>query len=137
MEAHLDLCLEGEVPRDGCKRGAGSEAVARRKHAAEEAGRGSESGQKEMLKAVIAKTGGGRYQRVDADCLRLQYAARERRVCGLMGMAVSSYYRTTRCDDELRTRLVELAREKLRVWLSAAAGVGVSGGRSRESVQLT
>ena len=32
-----------------------------------------------------------------------------------MGMAVSSYrYRTTRCDDELRTRLVELAREKPR-----------------------
>ena len=30
-------------------------------------------------------------------------------------MAVSSYrYRTTRCDDELRTRLVELAREKPR-----------------------
>src|SRR5260370_6917874 len=32
-----------------------------------------------------------------------------------MGMAVSSYrYRTTGCDDELRTRLVELAREKPR-----------------------
>src|SRR5713226_927874 len=32
-----------------------------------------------------------------------------------MGRAVSSYrYQTTRCDEELRTRLVELAREKPR-----------------------
>ena len=54
-------------------------------------------------------------QRADADWLRAEYAASERRVCGLMGMAVSSYrYRTTRCDEELRTRLVELAREKPR-----------------------
>jgi putative transposase len=54
-------------------------------------------------------------QRADADWLRAEYAASERRVCGLMGMAVSSYrYQTTRCDEELRTRLVELAREKPR-----------------------
>ena len=54
-------------------------------------------------------------QRADADWLRGTYAASERRVCGLLTMAVSSYrYRTTRCDDELRTRLVELAREKPR-----------------------
>jgi putative transposase len=54
-------------------------------------------------------------QRSDASWLRVKYAASERRVCGLMGMAVSSYrYRTTRCDEELRTRLVELAREKPR-----------------------
>ena len=54
-------------------------------------------------------------QRADADWLRLKYAASERRVCGLMGMAASSYrYRTTRCDEELRARLVELAREKPR-----------------------
>src|SRR5712692_5121048 len=54
-------------------------------------------------------------QRSDANWLRLEYAASERRVCGLMGMAVSSYrYQTTRCDEELRTRLVELAREKPR-----------------------
>ena len=54
-------------------------------------------------------------QRADADWLRGEYAASERRVCGLMAMAVSSYrYQTTRCDDELRTRLVELAREKPR-----------------------
>jgi putative transposase len=45
----------------------------------------------------------------------VEYAASERRVCGLLGMAVSSYrYRTVRCDDELRARLVELAREKPR-----------------------
>jgi putative transposase len=56
-------------------------------------------------------------QRADADWLRLQYVASERRVCGLMGMAVASYrYRTTRSpsDEPLRTKLVELAREKPR-----------------------
>ena len=54
-------------------------------------------------------------QRADADWLRGEYAASERRVCGLMRMAVSSYrYQATRSDDELRTRLVELAREKPR-----------------------
>ena len=54
-------------------------------------------------------------QRADADWLRLQYVASERRVCGLMGMAVASYrYRTTRTDEPLRTKLVELAREKPR-----------------------
>jgi putative transposase len=54
-------------------------------------------------------------QRADADWLRGTYAASERRVCGLLTMAVSSYrYQTMRCDDELRARLVELAREKPR-----------------------
>jgi putative transposase len=47
--------------------------------------------------------------------LREQYAASERRVCGLMGIAMSSYrYRTKRSDEALRARLVELAREKPR-----------------------
>jgi putative transposase len=54
-------------------------------------------------------------RRADADWLRKEYAASERRVCGLLGMAASSYrYQRTRCDDELRTRLVELARKKPR-----------------------
>ena len=54
-------------------------------------------------------------QRADASWLRAEYAVSERRVCGLMGMAVSSYrYRTERSDEALRTRLVELAREKPR-----------------------
>jgi putative transposase len=54
-------------------------------------------------------------QRADANWLREEYAASERRVCGLMGMAASSYrYQTRRCDEPLRTRLVELAREKPR-----------------------
>lgn len=45
----------------------------------------------------------------------MEYAASERRVCGLLVMAVSSYrYRSRRCDEGLRTRLVELAREKPR-----------------------
>ena len=54
-------------------------------------------------------------QRAEASWLRLEYVVSARRVCGLMGMAVSSYrYRTRRCDEELRIRLVELAREKPR-----------------------
>jgi hypothetical protein len=54
-------------------------------------------------------------QRADADWLRLQYVASERRVCGLIGIAVASYrYQTTRSDEPLRTRLVELARQKPR-----------------------
>jgi putative transposase len=54
-------------------------------------------------------------QRADADWLRSKYAASQRRVCGLMGMAVASYcYRTRRSDEPLRTQLVELARSKPR-----------------------
>src|SRR5208282_2108709 len=54
-------------------------------------------------------------QRAEADWLRSEYAASERRVCGLMGMAVASYrYRTSRSDEPLRTQLVKLAREKPR-----------------------
>jgi putative transposase len=47
--------------------------------------------------------------------LREQYVISERRVCGLMVVAVSSYrYQRRRCDEGLRRRLVELAREKPR-----------------------
>ena len=54
-------------------------------------------------------------RRADADWLRMEYAASQRRVCGLMGMAVASYrYRSVRSDEPLRTKLVELAREKPR-----------------------
>jgi putative transposase len=54
-------------------------------------------------------------QRSDARWLLSQYAASERRVCGLMGVAASSYrYESKRTDEPLRTRLVELAREKPR-----------------------
>ena len=43
------------------------------------------------------------------------YAFSERRACGLMMMAVSSYrYENRRTDEPLRTKLVELAREKPR-----------------------
>jgi hypothetical protein len=52
-------------------------------------------------------------RRSDADWLQTTYATSERRVCGLVGMAVASYrYRSQRRDEPLRTRLVELAREK-------------------------
>src|ERR1700691_3008042 len=54
-------------------------------------------------------------QRADADWLRTEYAASQRRVCGLMGMAAASYrYQSRRSDEPLRTRLMELAREKPR-----------------------
>ena len=54
-------------------------------------------------------------QRADAGWLRTKYAASQRRVCGLMGMAVASYsYRSRRSDEPLRTQLVELARLKPR-----------------------
>ena len=44
-----------------------------------------------------------------------EYAFSQRRACGVMTMAVSSFrYQTRRWDEPLRTRLVELAREKPR-----------------------
>jgi len=44
-----------------------------------------------------------------------EYAFSQRRACGLMALAVSSYrYQTRRSDEPLRTKLVELAREKPR-----------------------
>jgi len=47
--------------------------------------------------------------------VRQQYAFSQRRACRLMLLAVSSYrYRTRRSDEPLRTKLVELAREKPR-----------------------
>jgi putative transposase len=43
------------------------------------------------------------------------YAFSERRACGLVTVAVSTYrYETRRSDEPLRTRLAELAREKPR-----------------------
>ena len=54
-------------------------------------------------------------QRSDARWLLSHYTASERRVCGLMGLSASSYrYESTRTDEPLRTKLVELAREKPR-----------------------
>jgi putative transposase len=54
-------------------------------------------------------------RRTDGGWLGEQYGASQRRVCGLMGMAVSSYrYRSRRSDESLRERLVRLAREKPR-----------------------
>ena len=47
--------------------------------------------------------------------MKQAYAFTERRACGLMLLAVSSYrYQSRRNDEPLRTRLVELAREKPR-----------------------
>ena len=47
--------------------------------------------------------------------VRQGYAFSQRRACGLMTVAVSSYrYQTRRSDERLRAKLVELAREKPR-----------------------
>ena len=47
--------------------------------------------------------------------MREKYAFSERRACGLMLLAVTTYrYRWQRSDEPLRTKLVELAREKPR-----------------------
>jgi putative transposase len=47
--------------------------------------------------------------------MRCEYAFTERRACGLMLVATGTYrYRSRRSDEPLRTRLVELAREKPR-----------------------
>jgi putative transposase len=44
-----------------------------------------------------------------------EYAFSQRRACGLMLLAISTYrYQSRRSDEPLRTRLVELAREKPR-----------------------
>ena len=44
-----------------------------------------------------------------------QFAFSQRRACGLLMIAVSSFhYRSRRSDEELRVRLIELAREKPR-----------------------
>jgi putative transposase len=47
--------------------------------------------------------------------VRQKYAFSQRRACGLLTLAVSSYrYESGRSDEGLRLRLVELAREKPR-----------------------
>jgi hypothetical protein len=47
--------------------------------------------------------------------MREKYAFSERRACRVMGMAATTYrYRSQRTDEPLRTKLVELAREKPR-----------------------
>ena len=47
--------------------------------------------------------------------MREEFAFSQRRACHLLTVAVSSYrYQTSRSDEPLRTKLVELAREKPR-----------------------
>ncbi|MFZ3188635.1 MAG: IS3 family transposase [Candidatus Sulfotelmatobacter sp.] len=71
---------------------------------------------KEALQSVIPK------KRLELVALKAaieqvqqEYAFSERRACRLMTMAVTTYrYRSLRTDEPLRTKLVELAREKPR-----------------------
>jgi putative transposase len=65
---------------------------------------------KEALQSVIRKKG-----KAAIGQMREEYAFSERHACALMGVAVSSYRDQTKPSDELlRTRVVELAREKPR-----------------------
>ncbi|MGA9786782.1 MAG: IS3 family transposase [Candidatus Sulfotelmatobacter sp.] len=71
---------------------------------------------KEALQSVIPKK---RLELVAlkaaVEQVRGEYAFSQRRACGLVTVAVSSYrYQSRRSDEPLRTRLVELAREKPR-----------------------
>jgi hypothetical protein len=76
-------------------------------------------------------------QRADADWLRNKYAASQRRVCGLMGMAVGSYcYRSRRSDEPLRRQLVELARLKPRFGYRRLQVLMQAGGPSFHSRSL-
>jgi len=103
VEAH-GLRLESEVRRDGGERRAGSETVARRQHAAAEAGGEPESGQGslavgDLKKQIVAL-------KAAVEQVREEYPFSQRRACGLMTIAVSSYrYQTRRSDEPLRTRL--------------------------------
>jgi putative transposase len=70
---------------------------------------------KEALQSVIRETAGARSLEGGCRASVREYAFSKRRACGLMTIAVSSYrYQSSRCDEPLRTRLVELAREKPR-----------------------
>lgn len=54
-------------------------------------------------------------RRTDARWLREQYPVSVRRICGLLSLAVSSYrYQRGKQDEDLRERLMSLAREKPR-----------------------
>src|SRR5213593_1008094 len=90
VQAH-DLRLESEVRRDGCERGAGSEAVARREHAAAEVSGGSESGQRSLAVGDPKKRLELVARKAAVEQVQEEYAFSERRACGLMAMAVSSY----------------------------------------------
>jgi hypothetical protein len=90
-----------------------------------------------MLKAVIAKNG---WRLVDqaVGCKLAANGVRSERAPGLraMGMAVSSYrYQTTRCDEELRTRLGGIGAGKSRA--SAIGGcMCCCSGRERQRVAV-
>jgi hypothetical protein len=108
-----DLRLEGEVWGPGGQRGPPSAATGRREPAIEEAGGGSEPGQRHAAdgdpKKRLELTG----IRAEVGYLRSTLGPSERRVYELREIAVSSYrYPSQRQDDgELREKLVPLAGE--------------------------
>ena len=71
---------------------------------------------KEALQLVIRKNGWKLVVlKAAIEQVQQEYAFSERRACRLMTMAVTTYrYRSLRTDEPLRTKLVELAREKPR-----------------------
>src|SRR5579875_3003758 len=118
VEAH-DLRLEGEVRRNGRERGAGGQALAGREREVAQAGGGSESGQRSLAVGDPKKRLGLVARKAAIGQMREEYAFSEQRACGLLDVAVSSYrYQPRRSDEPLRTKLVELAREKPRFGFS-------------------
>jgi putative transposase len=76
--------------------------------------------------------------------MQQEYAFSERRACRLMMLAVTTYrYRSQRSDEPLRTRLVELAREKprfgyrrLHVLLRRGGGLAIRRKKRKHCVRV-
>jgi putative transposase len=78
-------------------------------------GGGSESGQRSLAVGDPKKRLELVARKAAVEQVRKEYTFSERRACGPLTMAVLSYrYQTRRTDEPLRTRLLELAREKPR-----------------------
>jgi hypothetical protein len=107
--------VEGKVWRNGCESGARSEAVAGREHAAAEAGRGSKFGQgsvavsdsKKQVELVALKAA--------IEQMKQEDAFSERRACGLVMVAVSTY----RCREVLTQLWTRMTACQLNVLKSA------------------
>jgi len=100
----------------------------RRELASEASGCGLESGPGDAERGHRKKRPELVDRRTDACWLRSQCGASERRVCGLMSIAVSSYrYRSRRSDESLGEKLMRLAREKPKYRLRQAYAIAKFG----------
>jgi hypothetical protein len=86
-----------------------------------------------MLKAVITKKWPELAdRRTDARWLEEKFQTRERRVCGLLSIAMSSFrYCSRRSNQDLKQRLTRWP-ERSALWLPEVEGVDRAGGRTSE-----